>query len=186
MLPASMCDPNLQIIINQLMADPLAASALPLNKPLSGDGVPIAVNKLVVDTYETLRCHHNCRVHQLRNQGEIIYGWNLYAETSGGVTMYVAQHHAIWKKNGQYLDVTPEYDKRLSQIKTFTFLPDNRVQIGHTIRFYAPPLFFHCQGLFRWATGLEENSRYSQLYFETLVTSSEFAIKALDLLPDRR
>ena len=180
-LPAPINDPNLQTFIAQLMTDKLAACSSALNAPLPGDGIPIAVDKVEVDGYESLRCHHNCRVHQLRNQGDVIYGWNLYSGIIEGDHFFIAQPHAIWKKNGQFADVTPEYDQQIRHIQTFTFLPDNRVPIGHTITFKIPPLFIHGAGMFRWASGLNDNSRYSKDYFETVAVSSDFAIEALNL-----
>lgn len=183
MSPVAMNDPNLQAFIARLMVDKLAACSSVLNAPLPGDGIQFPVNKLVVKGYEPLRCHHNCRVHQLRNQGDVIYGWNLYSGMIEGDLFYVAQPHAIWKKDDQYADVTPEFDKQISHIQTFTFLPDNRVPIGHTIRFKIPPLFIHGAGMYCWASGLNNNSRYSKDYFEVMTMSSDFAIEALNLAP---
>ncbi|AUG07948.1 hypothetical protein CXQ82_15660 [Pseudomonas sp. S09G 359] len=181
MLPVPINDPNLQTFIDRLMADKLVACSSPLNAPLPGDGVHFAVNKIKVKGYEPLRCHHNCRVHKLRHQGNVIYGWNLYSGVIEGNHVYVAQHHAIWENNGQFADVTPEYDEQIRHVQSFTFLPDNRVPIGHIVTFKIPSLFIYCAGMYCWASGLSDDSRFSKDYFETIATSSDFAIQALNL-----
>lgn len=180
MLPVALTHHNLQAFISDLMSEPLQGASLGLGKPSPIDGTCIQVNKILAPIYPELRCHHNCRIHQLNNQGDVIYGWNLLAGMIDGLPYCVAQHHAIWIKNGVYLDVTPEMDPAITRI---TFLPDQRLQIGHGISIRVPPLYVWGGAAPIWSTGIKESSFMNVKYFELTQRSSASAISALNLSP---
>ncbi|OCR22315.1 hypothetical protein AFK24_24715 [Pseudomonas syringae] len=180
MLPMALSDKNLKTFVNMLMSEKFKRAALKLGKPDAIDGSCIEVSKILAPIYPQLQCHHNCRIHQLNNQGDVIYGWNLLTGMIEGDLYCVAQHHAIWKKNGQCLDVTPEANPAITKI---TFLPDNRLQIGHGITISIPPLFVWGAAGAVWANGIKNNSPMKSYYFETNYHSSASAISALKLSP---
>ncbi|AZF00130.1 hypothetical protein C4J95_2669 [Pseudomonas orientalis] len=180
MFPMALSDPNLGQFVADLMSQQFVGAALALGKPDVIDGLCIEVRKIRAPIYPTLRCHHNCRIHQLNNQGDVIYGWNLLTGILDGQRYCVAQHHAIWRKNGQWLDVTPELDTAIMKI---TFLPDNRLQIGRGITINVPPLFIWEPFGHVWSRGITINSLMKRDYFETSIRSSTSAIDALALSP---
>jgi len=180
MLPMALSNGNLPKFIQKIMSEEITGNALPLGNPEPIDGSYFEVKKILAPIYPILQCHHNCRIHQLNNQGEVIYGWNLLTGVIGGNTYCVAQHHAIWRKNGYYLDVTPELNPAITKI---TFLPDNRLQIGHGITISTPSLFLWGAGSIGWCDGIQDDSIMKPHYFETIKQSSTSATVALALTP---
>ena len=181
MKPIPLNNPKVQTLISELVAQTQNVSERHLlpGRSQSEDGTLFSVPKCTQYGYQPNQCWHNCRIHELTNIGQVIYGWSLYHGEYAGDMCSIAQHHAIWKDaNGNYLDVTPE-----TNLEHITFYADSRLKIGHEQTIWTPPLFYLNTNGHLWLAGLDSNSRMSKSYFETKMKSLPFAIQALGLLP---
>ncbi|OSI10059.1 hypothetical protein [Neisseria zoodegmatis] len=81
---------------------------------------PIYVEVILENGAEANECFHNVLKHIEKHGGEMALGWAIWELP----TLYVeAEFHAVWEKNGQYINITPKNEVQ----RRILFVPDDKL-----------------------------------------------------------
>ena len=96
----------------------ITPAILKLCQEINPDAEPVFVLENPHPAATPLQCFYNVQEKIKREGGSIVYGWAIWEWRRVFVE---AEHHAVWEKDGEWIDITPK-DQRARKI---LFLPDN-------------------------------------------------------------
>lgn len=110
---------NLDILEKNFTSTPrrTTQAILALCDEINPGAKPFEVPVRPADQSEKDECFHNVRQIVEKEGGTLLYGWAIWEWPK---VLVEAEHHAVWEKDGVFIDVTPKLNKE----KRILFLPD--------------------------------------------------------------
>jgi hypothetical protein len=95
----------------------ISSAVLKLCQEINPDAEPVFVPERPHKDAAPLQCFYNIEELIKREGGSIVYGWAIWEWHR---VFIEAEHHAVWEKDGEWIDITPKEHRA----RKILFLPD--------------------------------------------------------------